>query len=44
VTIQADVAQYGGWSIAEIPEIQARGRAAAFAVIDRIRSDLGVGR
>jgi NTE family protein len=44
VTIQADVAQYGGWSIAEIPDIQARGRAAAEAVLDRIRSDLKLAR
>ncbi len=44
VTIQADVAQYGGWSIAEIPEIQRRGRGAAEAVIDRIRSDLKLDR
>jgi NTE family protein len=44
VTILADVAQYGGWSIAEIPEIQDRGRAAAQAVLDRIRSDLKLDR
>jgi NTE family protein len=44
VTIQADVAQFGGWSIAEIPEIQARGRAAAIADIDRVRSDLELDR
>jgi NTE family protein len=44
VTIQADVARYGGWSIAEIPDIQARGRAAALAVVDRIRRDLGLDR
>jgi NTE family protein len=44
VTIQADVAQYGGWSIAEIPDIQERGRAAAQAALDRIRSDLKLDR
>jgi NTE family protein len=44
VTIQADVAEYGGWSVAEVPDIHARGRSAAEAVVDRIRGDLGLDR
>lgn len=44
VTIRADVAMYGGWSVADVPDIQARGRAAAEAVIDQIRADLGLDR
>jgi NTE family protein len=42
VTILADVAQYGGWSVAEIPDIHERGREAALEAIGGIRRDLGL--
>lgn len=41
VLIRPDLVDFGGWAPGDVTEIEARGRVAAEAVIDRILADLG---
>ena len=42
VLVVPDIADYLGWDFSDVPELEARGRAAAELAVPRLRHDLGL--